>query len=95
MRPLCIGESGEAFFLSSETRGLGKVPAVRNVAPGEVVRLGRTLESVYVDSSAQLSLCTFELLYVSHEDSILDGYHVKAVREKLANVMATREAPPI
>ena len=95
VRPLCIGENEEAFFLSSETRGLGKVPAVRNVSPGEVVRLGRTLESVYVDPSAQLSLCTFELLYFSHEDSILDGYHVKAVREKLANVMATKEAPDI
>ena len=92
VRPLCIGESEDAFFLSSETRGLGEVRTVRNVSPGEVVRLGKSLESLYVDPRAKLSLCTFEILYFSHEVSVLDGYHVKGVREKLATMVATKES---
>ena len=38
-----------------------------------------------------MSLCTFEILYFSNENSIIDGYHIKKIREQLSTKLADKE----
>ena len=90
IRPLCVGANESITCISSESRGLGEIPMVRNVAPGEIVRISACdMTTIYTHPETSLSLCTFEILYFSHEDSMLDGYSVKDTRMKLARTLAS------
>ena len=95
-RPLCIGELPDGgFVLASESCALGTVGAtyVREVDPGEIVRLDATgchgRRGSFDSTSA---LCVFEYVYFARPDSVLEGQTIHRVRQRLGEILAT-EAP--
>jgi len=92
VRPLCIGQRKSNYYVSSESYGLGKVPLIRNVSPGEIVKFDKFgMKTVYKHPKSQLSLCTFEILYFSNENSIIDGFDIGNSRKQLATKLAMKE----
>ena len=96
-RPLCIGRmNGDGWVASSESCALGTVGAefVRDVEPGEVVRLDENgMTAVFGAPPADRpSLCIFEYSYFARPDSLLGGQSVHSVRRHLGAQLA-RECP--
>jgi amidophosphoribosyltransferase len=96
-RPLCIGKmNGDGWVISSESCALGTVGAeyVREVAPGEIVRLDEQgMTSVFgAPPIAQSALCIFEYIYFARPDSLLGGQSVHRVRRHLGERLAREHA---
>lgn len=99
-RPLCIGRRGNgdgstSLFLSSESCALGTVGAelVREVHPGEVVRLDATGVHSWValpemQQHIRPALCVFEYVYFARPDSLIEGQLVHSVRQRLGRILA-------
>lgn len=99
LRPLCLGElnHGESgYVVASESCALGTIGAtyLREVKPGEIVRLDRHgLHSTQGRVPAErTALCVFEYVYFARPDSTLEGQTVHRVRQRLGEELA-REAP--
>jgi amidophosphoribosyltransferase len=95
-RPLCIGElEGGGYVVASESCALGTVGArfVREVAPGEIIRLDKDgYHSTIGMTPTRTSLCVFEYVYFARPDSVFEGQSIHKVRQKLGEALA-REAP--
>lgn len=90
IRPLCIGKSGESWFLSSESCALDAVDAefVRDVEPGEIVVIDDDgLKSISHDNGNNLTTCVFEYIYFARPDSVIDGIDVYDVRSKCGEAL--------
>ncbi|MCA9971085.1 MAG: amidophosphoribosyltransferase [Anaerolineales bacterium] len=96
LRPLCLGQLDTGgHILASESCALHTIGArfVREVAPGEIVRLdGSGLSSFVGKPSAKQALCIFEYVYFARPDSQFEGQVVHGVRQQLGRQLA-REAP--
>jgi amidophosphoribosyltransferase len=97
IRPLCIGElpEGRGWVVSSETCGLDIVGAryVRDVAPGEVVRMGEDgMWATQAVPARKPAACIFEYVYFARPDSVIDGQSVYQARRHTGRILA-REAP--
>ena len=115
LRPLCVGRAAGidgswSYHLSSESCAFGTVGGdyVREVQPGEVVRLDRhgikswmpLADPVAAAQPSALamplprapSFCVFEYVYFARPDSIFEGQMVHSVRTRLGAALA-REAP--
>ena len=99
-RPLCIGrvsdDDGGGYVVASETCALDHLGAefVREVAPGEVVRLDKEGLHSYFPTIApqQPALCLFEYMYFARPDSRIRDELVHRVRTRLGAQLA-REHP--
>lgn len=99
-RPLCVGrlELGggkTGWVTASESCALTTIGAelVREVAPGEIVRLDQNgLTSTRGREPSQRSFCVFEFVYFGRSDSQFDDMTVHLVRQELGRQLA-REAP--
>ncbi len=94
-RPLSLARLGEAWVLASETCAFDLVGAdfVRDVEPGEVVRITREGLTSYRPFPPTLpAQCIFEYIYFSRPDSLLYGQNVARVRKALGRQLA-REHP--
>ncbi len=95
-RPLCLGRLGDAHVVASESCALDLVGAefVRDVEPGELLRLSRSgLRSRRVfPRETSLHQCVFEHIYFSRPDSRVFGASVDAVRRRIGHRLA-REHP--
>lgn len=84
-----IPSNGTVF--ASESSGFGIVGAqrIREVRPGEILRLenDRPLEVVFHEEQ-QRQHCVFELIYFSRPDSYTFGEYVYDIREKIGAVLA-------
>lgn len=72
-RPLIIGVLDGAYLFASETCALDTIGAtfVRNVEPGEIVRITSAgIESHHFDSIENCARCIFEPVYFTRPDSI-------------------------
>jgi amidophosphoribosyltransferase len=110
LRPLCIGQAQDAdgkwsYHLTSESCALGTVGSdyVREVRPGEVIRLDSTGIRSWMPLSEPVaprlpvpmvkpSFCVFEYVYFARPDSLMEGQLVHSVRTRLGAQLA-REAP--
>ncbi|MCX7669397.1 MAG: amidophosphoribosyltransferase [Anaerolineae bacterium] len=100
LRPLCLGElpvnGRPGHVVASESCALSTIGAtyVREIEPGEIVRLDR--DGVHVSRGAapkaRSALCIFEYVYFARPDSLLEGQTVHRVRQRLGEELA-REAP--
>ncbi|NJN98421.1 MAG: amidophosphoribosyltransferase, partial [Anaerolineales bacterium] len=97
LRPLCLGQmSGGGYVVTSESCALGTIGAeyVREVRPGEIVRLDR--EGLHSRQGREAgvpgALCVFEYVYFARPDSMLEEQIVHRVRQRLGAELA-REAP--
>jgi amidophosphoribosyltransferase len=97
LRPLVIGRfpGGDGWCIASESCALSTIGAeyVREVAPGEIVRLDANgLTATQGRAPEQRSLCIFEFIYFARPDSLLDDQVVHRVRVRLGRELA-REQP--
>jgi amidophosphoribosyltransferase len=96
LRPLCLGRlSDDSYVLASESCALGTIGAeyIREVAPGEIVRLdAHGLHSIQGRTSERQALCIFEYVYFARPDSIFEGQMIHNVRQRMGRQLAI-EAP--
>ena len=100
LRPLCLGRldlngHGAGWIAASESCALATIGAayVRDVEPGEIVRLDRQgMTSTQGRRPEPRAFCIFELVYFARPDSTIDGQTVHQVRQQLGRALA-REAP--
>jgi amidophosphoribosyltransferase len=90
-RPLAIGRLNGAWVAASETCAFDLIDAeyVREVEPGEMVRLSRCgIESIRFAPQKQNQFCIFEHVYFSRPDSVVFGRPVNETRERLGRLLA-------
>lgn len=91
-RPLCIGKTKNCIMVASESCALDSVGAevLRDINPGEIVIVDKNLniEVCYDDIKAKKGLCSFEYIYFSRQDSIIDGKSVYEMRKAMGKYLA-------
>jgi amidophosphoribosyltransferase len=93
-RPLALGRLGDAWVVASETCAFDLIDAryVRDVEPGEVVRITRDgIESSFPLPERPRSFCIFEHVYFSRPDSIIYGRSVNESRHKMGRRLAQEQ----
>ncbi len=91
IRPLVIGQLGDAYILASETCALDIIGArfVREVENGEIVVISKDgIESHKPFPPRPARPCIFEYIYFARPDSIMDGRCVYDVRKALGHELA-------
>jgi len=99
MRPLCIGEitqedKTKAYVLASESCALTTIGAelVRDVAPGEIVRIDKnglsSTMSLKPPEIPRAAFCIFEFVYFARPDSVINDLLVHAARQQLGRQLA-------
>lgn len=92
VRPLCVGFKQNDWCISSESCALHRFNHLRDVHPGEVIKIDKKgLHSLYQSKRSQLSICAFEFIYFLRPNSYTDGYYVKDIRENLGKELARKE----
>jgi amidophosphoribosyltransferase len=99
-RPLALGkiatrDGSHAWAVASETCAFDLMNAeyVRDVEPGEMVRISRSgIEAIHFSPPKPHQYCIFEHVYFSRPDSIVFGRSVNESREMLGRLLA-REHP--
>ena len=94
IRPLCIGQVGEGYIVTSESCAIDSVNGrfVRDVEPGEIVVINKDgLRSIkYAEDKKRT--CIFEYVYFARPDSVIDGISVQEARYRMGEVLA-EESP--
>ena len=94
-RPLCLGRSGDAVVVASETCAFDIIGAqyTRSIEPGEIVVVSSSgIESRMLPTRGKNAMCIFEYIYFSRPDSIIFNDKVDKIRRRLGKTLA-REAP--
>jgi amidophosphoribosyltransferase len=95
LRPLSIGQLGDAYVIASETCAFDIVGAefVRDVLPGELVIIDdEGIRSEMYSYNTTKAMCTMEYIYFSRPDSNINGINVHTARKSLGKRLAM-EAP--
>ena len=95
LRPLCLGQLEGGYVVASESCALQTIGAqfIREINPGEIVRLDRHGVTSYVGHEPLTrALCIFEYVYFARPDTMLEGQVIHQVRQRLGRQLA-REAP--
>lgn len=92
-RPLVLGRLGSGYILASETVAFDTTGAefVREISPGEMVVIGQDgyFESEqFAEPALDLKSCSFEQIYFSRPDSIIEDVPVDVSREMLGAQLA-------
>ena len=94
VRPLCLGQRGEAWVVASESSALDTIGAefVREVAPGEILRIDDRGAVTIGDLAAERrGLCIFEHVYLASASSRIGGSSVYATRERMGEILADEQ----
>jgi amidophosphoribosyltransferase len=95
VRPLVLGQIGDAWIIASETCALDIIGAdfVRDVEPGEIIVIDDDgLHSHKPNPPSRKRFCIFEYIYFARPDSVVDGKNVYEARKAIGAEMA-RETP--
>lgn len=91
-RPLVIGKKGSTYVIASETCALDAVGVdfLRDVAPGEIIVIDKEgMRSITSHTgTCRQSLCSFEYIYFSRPDSVVDGTCVHEARKRAGALLA-------
>jgi len=96
-RPLSIGMLDGHYIFASETCAIDAVGGtfLRDVAPGEIVIVeDGKLTSMDSGLPVKRSLCSFEFIYFSRPDSIIDGIGVDWARCEIGKALARDTGVP-
>ena len=91
IRPLILGQVGEAYILASETCALDIIGAeyIRDLAPGELVVIDKSgISSQMITTEKQSRFCIFEYIYFARPDSTLEGRSVYQARKAIGAELA-------
>ena len=95
IRPLILGQVGEAYILASETCALDIIGAkyIRDLAPGELVVIDKSgISSQMITAEKQSRFCIFEYIYFARPDSALEGRSVYQARKAIGAELAKESA---
>jgi amidophosphoribosyltransferase len=89
-RPLVLGRLDHGWVVASETAALDIVGAafVREIAPGELVRIDENGVSSRTIAPPQVTGCLFEHVYLARPDTTLSGRGVHATRVEVGRRLA-------
>ncbi|NOZ24392.1 MAG: amidophosphoribosyltransferase [Planctomycetes bacterium] len=99
-RPLILGRRGQTIAVASEScafNNLG-ISVVRDVEPGEIVRLhgeidllqSEQIETLELSRARRIQYCAFEWVYFANPASVIDGQCVDMVRQRIGASLARR-----
>jgi len=96
VRPLCLGEKGNSFIITSETCALdiNRAKYIRDIEPGEILVIDKSLPenekltSYKLKKKDKIKHCIFEYVYFSRPDSQIFGSNVDKIRRKLGKNLA-------
>lgn len=91
IRPLCIGQTGDYFFVASESRALDGLRAkfLAEVAPGTLVCMRpENMTKNFWTGTTRKRGCVFEHIYFSMPDTILQGKRVYFSRKAMGRELA-------
>jgi amidophosphoribosyltransferase len=96
-RPLCVGwhARSSTHIVASESCALAAIDAefVRDVEPGEMVRLGgpgKRFESFRFAPKMEPAYCSFEYTYFAHPSSTINGVGVYGARKRIGRILAKK-----
>jgi amidophosphoribosyltransferase len=95
IRPLSLGRlPAGGWVVASETCAFDILGAefVRDIEPGEIVRIGADGLSSTIFAKPTPKLCIFEYVYLARPDSILEGVTVHETRREMGRILA-EESP--
>jgi amidophosphoribosyltransferase len=89
-RPLVLGRLDSGWVVASETAALDIVGAafVREIAPGELIRIDESGVRSTMFAPPQVSGCLFELVYLARPDTTISGRGVYATRVEVGRRLA-------
>jgi amidophosphoribosyltransferase len=90
IRPLCLGRIGAHWVVASESCALDTIGAtlVRDVDPGELIRIDSNGLTSLRFAKPEPHLCSFEFIYFARPDSIIQGRRVYGARVALGRRLA-------
>jgi amidophosphoribosyltransferase len=90
VRPLCLGSINGGWVAASESCALDHIGAtyIREIEPGEIVRITENGVESFREESHQRALCIFEFIYFSRPDSVLEGQLLYRRREAMGARLA-------
>lgn len=94
-RPLCLGKTGNAWVVASETCAIDIIGGeyVRDVEPGEIITIDKDgVHSIKPFKPQAKRFCIFEYIYFSRPDSFIFGDCVDKARRKIGKALA-EESP--
>ncbi len=97
LRPLAVGKLPDGYAIASESCAFGTIGAemIRELQPGEVVRIDESgLTFQQGAPPQQRAFCTFEQIYFSRPDSVLNDELVHQIRQNLGRELAA-ESPAV
>ena len=95
IRPLILGQVGDAYILASETCALDIIGAeyIRDLAPGELLVIDKLgISSQMITTEKQSRFCIFEYIYFARPDSTLEGRSVYQARKAIGAELAKETA---
>ncbi len=94
LRPLCLGQIGDSYVVSSESCAFSVVGAkyLRDINPGEVLRINANgLHSEFYANPSKKTMCSMEYIYFARPDSTIDGMNVHQTRFKMGELLAEED----
>ncbi|MBT6258169.1 MAG: amidophosphoribosyltransferase [Alphaproteobacteria bacterium] len=91
VRPLVLGQIGEAYVVASETCGLDIIGAdfIRDIKPGEMIIINQDgITSTQPLAPQPSRFCVFEYVYFARPDSVLENQHVYGARKNIGHELA-------
>ena len=90
IRPLCLGKINNGYIVASESCAFDLVGAdyLREIEPGEIVRIDKNGIKSINYGKKRISRCIFEFIYFARPDSIIFGESVYKVRKNLGMKLA-------
>lgn len=91
---LFMAEYKEGYVFGSESSAFSMldVKNIRELKPGELIRLGKgKIKNYFIDPKAKAHPCAMEYVYYSREDSTLDDQSVHEVRKAWGEKLALKE----
>ena len=75
VRPLCLGQMNGGHVIASESCALDHIGAefIREIEPGEILRVRQDEVESYREDSDKRALCIFEYIYFARPDSVING----------------------
>ncbi len=90
VRPLCLGSINGGYVVASESCALDHIGAdfIREIEPGEIVRISENGVDSYREESSRKALCIFEYIYFARPDSIINGKLLYPIRQAMGAQLA-------
>jgi len=86
-RPLCLGwkEDNSSYVVVSESCALDTIKAkiLRDVEPGEIIKIDKNGLEKYKFSEKKHAHCPFEYTYFAHPTSVIEGQNVYYARKEI------------